>query len=52
MHDKSYDRFIVYGQSKMANILFTAELQKRLDAQKPELDIMAFSLHPGIGMVP
>ncbi|KAG9098349.1 hypothetical protein FRC07_010659 [Ceratobasidium sp. 392] len=34
-----------YGRSKLANILFISELQRRLDAQGS--NIIALSLHPG-----
>lgn len=36
-------RWPAYGQSKLANILFTRELAKRLDGTK----VTANSLHPG-----
>ena len=29
---KNYDRWRAYAQSKLANLLFTLELQRRLDA--------------------
>ncbi|MEM7132963.1 MAG: oxidoreductase [Chloroflexota bacterium] len=34
-----------YGRSKLANLLFTRELQKRFEAQ--EIDAMALASHPG-----
>ena len=41
----SYQPWRAYGQSKLANLLFTLELQRRLDeAQAP---INAYSAHPG-----
>lgn len=44
--DKSYSRFGAYAQSKVANILFTRELQKHLDqAGAPVLSVAA---HPGV----
>ncbi len=41
--EKKYDKWMAYGQSKMANILFAKQLNK-LYASK---GIQAFSLHPG-----
>ncbi|MBU9719965.1 MULTISPECIES: SDR family oxidoreductase [Bacillaceae] len=40
---KKYRTFSVYGQSKLANILFTNELARRLE----DTNITANSLHPG-----
>ena len=40
---RAYDRWIAYGQSKTANVLFSAELDRR----GAEEGIRAFSLHPG-----
>jgi NAD(P)-dependent dehydrogenase (short-subunit alcohol dehydrogenase family) len=40
-----YDRWRAYGQSKLANLLFTAELQRRLDAAGSE--VRATAAHPG-----
>ncbi len=45
--EKGYNRVKAYGQSKLANILFAKELNKRLKAQGK--DIIAVSLHPGSG---
>jgi NAD(P)-dependent dehydrogenase (short-subunit alcohol dehydrogenase family) len=42
---RRYQRWGAYGQSKLANLLFTLELQKRLDAAGS--DIRAFAAHPG-----
>lgn len=36
----------IAGRSKLANILFTNELQRRLDAEG--YDIIVLSLHPGL----
>lgn len=41
--EKSYRKWIVYGQSKLANILFVRELSKRLQGT----GVTANSLHPG-----
>ncbi|MCH9668828.1 MAG: SDR family NAD(P)-dependent oxidoreductase [Actinomycetia bacterium] len=44
--DRSYNRVAAYGQSKLANLMFTYELQRRL-AQKGASTI-AVAAHPGI----
>lgn len=41
--EKSYNRWTSYGQSKLANILFTRELAKRLRGT----NVTVNSLHPG-----
>ena len=43
-HD-GYSRWPAYGQSKLANLLFTAELQRRLAAAGSQL--RAVACHPG-----
>ncbi|CAG2106075.1 unnamed protein product, partial [Medioppia subpectinata] len=40
----AYDNFYAYGQSKLANILFSRELAKRLRHS----NINTYSLHPGV----
>ncbi|KAF8066768.1 NAD-P-binding protein [Lyophyllum atratum] len=40
---KTYDKWIAYGQSKTANILFAVELAERYK----NTNLKAFSLHPG-----
>ncbi len=49
--ERSYDRIAAYGQAKLANLLFTYELQRRLsvqpDAQKSTLYTQAVAAHPG-----
>jgi len=42
---KRYRRWRAYGQSKLANLLFTAELQRRLTAAGS--DVLATAAHPG-----
>jgi NAD(P)-dependent dehydrogenase (short-subunit alcohol dehydrogenase family) len=44
--ERSYDRVVGYGQSKLSNLLFTYELQRRLaSAQEPTV---ALAAHPGV----
>ena len=43
MAERSYKQMEVYGRSKLANILFTTELARRLDGT----GVTANSLHPG-----
>eukprot|EP01036_Dinobryon_divergens_P028940 gene28940-37964_t len=45
MSAKNYSMFPVYGQSKLANILFTRELQKRLSLRGSK--VVCNSVHPG-----
>jgi len=42
---RRYDRWRAYGQSKLANLLFTLELQRRLD--EAGSDVIAVAAHPG-----
>jgi NAD(P)-dependent dehydrogenase (short-subunit alcohol dehydrogenase family) len=42
---KPYKRWRAYGQSKLANLLFTSELQRRLDGA--DSDVIATAAHPG-----
>jgi NAD(P)-dependent dehydrogenase (short-subunit alcohol dehydrogenase family) len=42
---KRYRRWRAYGQSKLANLLFTAELQRRLEAAGSK--VLATAAHPG-----
>ncbi|WP_416393511.1 MULTISPECIES: SDR family NAD(P)-dependent oxidoreductase [unclassified Curtobacterium] len=43
--DNNYNRVAAYGQSKLANLLFTYELQRRLTAAKDKT--AALAAHPG-----
>jgi NAD(P)-dependent dehydrogenase (short-subunit alcohol dehydrogenase family) len=46
--EHSYDRIAAYGQSKLANLLFTYELQHRLSARAAEKQpTIAVAAHPG-----
>jgi NAD(P)-dependent dehydrogenase (short-subunit alcohol dehydrogenase family) len=42
---RRYRRWLAYGQSKLANVLFTAELQRRLEAVGSP--VIATAAHPG-----
>jgi NAD(P)-dependent dehydrogenase (short-subunit alcohol dehydrogenase family) len=42
---RPYSAWLAYGQSKLANLLFTSELQRRLDASGSSLK--SLSAHPG-----
>ncbi len=42
---RGYERWRAYGQSKLANLLFTAELQRRL--AEVDSDVRAVAAHPG-----
>ncbi|OIN81795.1 short-chain dehydrogenase [Mycobacterium malmoense] len=44
--ERRYDRVAAYGQSKLANLLFTYELQRRL-AARPGAHTIAVAAHPG-----
>jgi NAD(P)-dependent dehydrogenase (short-subunit alcohol dehydrogenase family) len=46
MSGEKYDRIAAYGRSKLANLLFTYELQQRLDAV--ESTTAALAAHPGV----
>ena len=43
--DRHYQRWLAYGQSKLANLVFTFELQRR--AAAAGLDLRAIAVHPG-----
>ncbi|XP_055364449.1 retinol dehydrogenase 12, like isoform X2 [Betta splendens] len=42
--EKGYDKGKAYGQSKLANVLFTRSLAKRLE----DTGVTTYSLHPGV----
>ncbi|WP_435076271.1 oxidoreductase [Halococcus sp. AFM35] len=44
--EQSYDKWDAYGQSKLANVLFAYELQRRLRAAGVE-DVASVACHPG-----
>jgi len=43
--DKGYNKFIAYSQSKLANLLFAYELDRRLKAN--QIDMTVVAAHPG-----
>jgi NAD(P)-dependent dehydrogenase (short-subunit alcohol dehydrogenase family) len=43
--ERSYSKWVAYGQSKLANLLFTFELQRRLEAHQAAT--IAVACHPG-----
>jgi NAD(P)-dependent dehydrogenase (short-subunit alcohol dehydrogenase family) len=43
--EKGYEKWPAYGQSKLANLLFTFELQRRLE--QTGSDVIATAAHPG-----
>jgi NAD(P)-dependent dehydrogenase (short-subunit alcohol dehydrogenase family) len=46
--ERRYDRIAAYGQAKLANLLFTYELQRRLSAQEnAATSTIAVAAHPG-----
>jgi NAD(P)-dependent dehydrogenase (short-subunit alcohol dehydrogenase family) len=45
--ERRYDRVAAYGQAKLANLLFTYELQRRL-AARAQPTTVAVAAHPGI----
>lgn len=45
---RSYSQWGAYGQSKLANILFSKELARRLNEEGLGDKIVTYSLHPGV----
>jgi NAD(P)-dependent dehydrogenase (short-subunit alcohol dehydrogenase family) len=45
MHTRRYERWQAYGDSKLANLLFAEELQRRLQAR--QADVLSLAAHPG-----
>lgn len=45
-HEESYRRWSVYGQSKLANLIFALDLQKRID--EAGLKMKSMAAHPGL----
>jgi NAD(P)-dependent dehydrogenase (short-subunit alcohol dehydrogenase family) len=45
MREQSYSRYGAYGQSKLANVLFAVELQRRLE--QASADTISVAAHPG-----
>jgi hypothetical protein len=48
MSEKNYSMFPVYARSKLANVIFTVELQRRIHAKN--LYLAAYAVHPGLVM--
>lgn len=46
MAEKNYSMFPVYARSKLANVMFTVELQRRIQAKN--LYLAAYAVHPGL----
>jgi protochlorophyllide reductase len=44
--EQRYDRWAAYAQSKLANVMFALELDKR--AQKARIDVASLLAHPGL----
>jgi NAD(P)-dependent dehydrogenase (short-subunit alcohol dehydrogenase family) len=44
--EKSYKRWNAYGQSKLANLIFALDLQRRID--EAGLDMKSMAAHPGL----
>ncbi|EMA68304.1 short-chain dehydrogenase/reductase SDR [Halorubrum aidingense JCM 13560] len=45
--ERSYGKWKAYGRSKLANLLFAYELQRRLDAADDDLGVRSVACHPG-----
>jgi hypothetical protein len=46
MLNESYSMMIAYGQSKLANLMFAKELQRRIDSA--DLNMLSIAVHPGL----
>jgi NAD(P)-dependent dehydrogenase (short-subunit alcohol dehydrogenase family) len=46
--EKEYDPWKAYGQSKLANVLFTRELSRRLSTSTDCTGVWTASVHPGV----
>ncbi len=44
--EKGYNKYAAYSQSKLANLLFTYELQRRFEVA--QIDALAVAAHPGV----
>lgn len=47
LSEKSFSHAIAYANSKLANLLFTFELNKRLERSGNSREIIAIANHPG-----
>jgi NAD(P)-dependent dehydrogenase (short-subunit alcohol dehydrogenase family) len=47
LQEKLYDPWVAYGNSKLANLLFTYELDRRLNAVGNPKNIKTIAVHPG-----
>jgi NAD(P)-dependent dehydrogenase (short-subunit alcohol dehydrogenase family) len=45
--ERHYNSWVAYGQSKLANLLFCFELQRRCVAARPEVALSSMAAHPG-----
>ena len=45
-YNRNYSGLLAYAKSKAANVIFTKELQRRIDEKK--LNGICISLHPGV----
>lgn len=48
LFEKEYDRSVSYGRSKLSNLLFTYELDRRL--KKSGINMYALASHPGVAL--